>query len=248
MKVVIAPDSFKGSLTAKDAAEAMAAAVHQARPDVETQSFPLGDGGDGTVDALVAAVPGSRKVHCRVMGPLGEPVRAYYGLLGQQGHPAVVEMAAASGLTLVPEDKRDPLETTTYGTGELIGYAAGEPGVDRVIVGLGGSATNDGGAGALQALGVCFFDRSGIELPSPIRARDLPRIARADWRRAGALQERLIVTIACDVTNPLCGAMGASYVFGPQKGATPEVARELDDILYGFSPILDRMYQERGGE
>lgn len=249
MKIIIAPDSFKGSLTAKEAALAMERGVKRVYPDATILLRPLGDGGEGTLDSLYLAIPGSRKVSCQVIGPLGEPVKAFYGLLGPDGKTAVVEMAAASGLALVPEDQRDPRETTTYGTGELIRFALGEPGVERLIVGLGGSATNDSGAGALQALGMCFFDRLGKEVPMPVRGKDLARIVRAD-RLPPALRsgEGIDIVIACDVSNPLCGEMGASYVFGPQKGATPEIAQEMDDMLAGFAPILDRIYLSGGGE
>lgn len=241
MKVVIAPDSFKGSLTARDAALAMAAGVRRAIPDAEIVLLPLGDGGEGTVDALLTAVPGSRKVPCRVVGPMGEPVKACYALLGAQGKVAVVEMSAAAGLNLVPPDLRDPRETTTYGVGELICYAAGEPAVERLIVGLGGSATNDSGAGAMQALGISFFDRTGAEIAAPIRARDLPRVVRAARSTAALEPDTIDLVLACDVRNPLCGSNGSSWVFGPQKGATPEIAQDLDTILSGFAPILDRI-------
>lgn len=249
MKIVIAPDSFKGSLSARESALAMARGVERVFPNADIVVMPLGDGGEGTVDALCAAIPGSRKVPCQVIGPLGYSVKAEYGLLGSDGNAAAVEMAAASGLTLVPQAERNPRATTSYGTGELIRYALGEPGVEQLIIGLGGSATNDAGAGALQALGICFFDRSGKEIPPPISGKDLARIVRADRLPASfRLGKGVEITIACDVTNPLCGPTGASHVFGPQKGATPEIAAQLDAILAGFAPVLDRIYMSAGGE
>lgn len=164
MKFILAPDSFKGSLTAAEAAGAMAAGVRRVCPDAEIVLLPLADGGEGTVDALVQATRGRRKV-VGVTGPLAEPVQAAYGLLGPSGETAVVEMAAAAGLSLVPPDKRDPRRATTYGVGELLKHAFAT-GANRVILGLGGSATNDGGAGAMQALGVRFLDELGIRCRS----------------------------------------------------------------------------------
>ncbi len=245
MKILIAPDSFKGSLTAVDAAAAMARGVTRAFPEAEIVTVPLGDGGEGTVDAMVAAVPDSKRSIRRVTGPFGAPVDAHFGILGD-GKTAVVEMAAASGITLVDPSELDPLAATTFGTGELIRAALGEPGIEHLIIGLGGSATNDGGAGALQALGVRFIGSSGHYVHEPIIAGELDWIevveAAVDY-----LPIRLCVTIACDVTNPLTGPNGASAVFGPQKGADPATVAILDSLLSQFASHLDDLYEQRGG-
>lgn len=235
MKVVIAPDSFKGSLPAKEVAAAIAAGVRKVWPDARIDCVPLADGGEGTVEALVEAT-GGRFVQARVTGPLGEPVEAVYGLLGD-GETAVIEMAAASGLPLVPPDRRDPARATTRGTGELI-RAALDRGCRRLIIGIGGSATNDGGAGMAQALGVSFRDRHGRELPpGGLALRELETIdlSGLDPR----IRETEIVA-ACDVDNPLYGPRGASAVYGPQKGATPELVEALDQALRRYAEVLYR--------
>lgn len=240
MKIVLAPDSFKGSLTAAQAAEAMAAGVRRACPDAEVLLLPLADGGEGTTDALVLATGGRRET-LRVTGPLGEPVEAVWGRLGGDGEmpdagTAVVEMAAAAGLLLVPPDQRDPRRTTTWGVGELLRQAA-DSGATRIIVGLGGSATNDGGAGMMQALGVRFWDAAGKSLPEPITGGDLASLARID---AGSLAgfADVEVVIASDVTNPLLGPNGASAVYGPQKGAHAGMVAELDAALAQYAAVL----------
>ena len=215
----------------------MAAGVLRARSDAELSLLPLADGGEGTVEALVLATSG-RHESLRVTGPLGKPVEAVWGRLGPDGDTAVIEMAAAAGLPLVPMDRRDPRRTTTYGAGELMRQAI-RAGAKRVIVGLGGSATNDGGAGAMQALGVCFLDASGKPLPEPITGGDLASLARID---AGCLAEfsGIKVVIASDVTNPLLGPNGASAVYGPQKGADPAIVAELDAALARYAAVLRR--------
>ena len=237
MRIVIAPDSFKGSLTAAQAAEAMAAGVLRARPDAELFLLPLADGGEGTVEALVLATSGRREF-LRVTGPLGEPIEAVWGRLGPDGDIAVIEMAAAAGLPLVQPDRRDPRRTTTYGVGELMRQAI-RAGAKRVVVGLGGSATNDGGAGAMQALGVRFLGATGKPLPEPITGGDLSSLARID---AGSLADfsGIEVVIASDVTNPLLGPNGASAVYGPQKGADAAIVAELDAALAQYAAILRR--------
>src|SRR5437870_8995230 len=235
MRIVIAPNAFKGSLSALDAAEAIAEGVRIVAADADLVLVPIADGGDGTVDALVAATHGERRT-LRVRGPLGDPVDAGYGLI-DTGSTAVIEMAKAAGLARVPPAKRDPRITTTYGVGELLQHAY-DAGARHCIVGIGGSATNDGGGGMAQALGYHLLDEHGHELPPGGLA--LKRLARihvggvhANWKKAD-------VDVACDVTNPLTGPNGASAVYGPQKGATPEMVMELDAALKRFAQIIRR--------
>ena len=235
MKIVIAPDSYKESLSALEVAQAVEAGFRQVFPDADYVLVPVADGGEGTVDAMVAAT-GGRKETVTVSGPLGEPVEAFYGLTGD-GDTAVIEMAAASGLALVPPDRRNPLLTSSRGTGELI-RAALDAGARRFILGIGGSATNDGGAGMVQALGARLLDLEGRELDGS--GGDLARLERID---VSALDPRLAecrIEVACDVDNPLTGARGASAVFGPQKGATPEMVQALDANLARLARIVGR--------
>lgn len=235
MKIVIAPDSYKESLSALEVAQAVEAGFRQVFPDADYVLVPVADGGEGTVDAMVAAT-GGRKETVTVSGPLGEPVEAFYGLTGD-GDTAVIEMAAASGLARVPPDRRNPLLTNSRGTGELI-RAALDAGARRFILGIGGSATNDGGAGMVQALGVRLLDLEGRELDGS--GGDLARLERID---VSALDPRLAecrIEVACDVDNPLTGARGASAVFGPQKGATPEMVQVLDANLARLARIVGR--------
>ncbi|RYM05953.1 glycerate kinase [Sporolactobacillus sp. THM7-7] len=240
MKVVIAPDSFKESLTALEAAEAIESGLRRIWPDAELIKVPMADGGEGTVRSLVDAT-GGRLIHREVTGPMGEPVSGFFGLLGD-GKTAVIEMAAAAGLEYVPLDARDPLTATTYGVGELIGQAL-DYGVRHIILGLGGSATNDGGCGMAQALGIRLLDKSrhniarGGATLSELNAIDLsvadPRIAETHF------------DIATDVTNPLTGDQGASAVFGPQKGASDQKAKRLDAALKNFADVVRRqMHRE----
>ena len=235
MRVVIAPDKFKGSLTALEAAEAMARGLSRVDPSAEIDRVPMADGGEGTVAALVAATGGSYRT-VTVTGPLGEPVAASFGLLGD-GRTAVLEMASASGLWLVPPALRDPLRATTRGTGQLL-LAALEAGARRVIVGIGGSATNDGGAGLGQALGFRLLDTHGRELEPG--GGELDRLARIERTDQVAVLGSATIAVACDVTNPLCGPQGASAVYGPQKGATPEMVERLDRNLGHFADIVAR--------
>jgi glycerate kinase len=235
MRVVVAPDKFKGSLTAIAAAEAMARGVAAAAPGASIDRVPMADGGEGTVDALVAATGGSYR-EARVTGPLGESVPARFGILGD-GRTAALEMAAASGLVLVPPERRDPLLATTQGTGELL-LAALAAGAKRVIVGIGGSATNDGGAGLGQALGFRMLDEQGRELGPG--GGSLNRLARIDPSGRRGELNGVEIAVACDVTNPLCGAHGASVVYGPQKGVTPEMVERLDRSLAHFAEIVAR--------
>lgn len=232
MKVVIAPDSYKGSLTALAVAEAMERGVRAVFPSAQVVKVPIADGGEGTVDALVVAT-GGRALEAEVHGPLGEKVCARWGVLGG-GAGAVIEMAAASGLPLVPAERRDPRVTSTRGTGELM-RAVLEAGLRRMVVGIGGSATNDGGTGMARALGVRFLDGQGRDLPEGGAA--LARLARIDLRGLDARLAQAEILVACDVDNPLTGPRGASAVYGPQKGATPEMVRELDAALARYAEV-----------
>lgn len=234
-KVVIAPDSFKESLSALEVAEAIERGFRQVYPHVQYVKLPMADGGEGTVDSMVAAT-GGEIVRVEVTGPLGQPVQAFYGLLGD-GETAVIEMAAASGLHLAPKAQRDPRITTSYGTGELI-LAALERGVKSIILGIGGSATNDGGAGMMQALGAKLLDdQQNLLLPG---GAALAQLAHIDLSAMDPRLQQVSVTAACDVDNPLCGAHGASAVFGPQKGATPEMVAQLDAALRHYGTLLEQ--------
>ncbi|WP_165224431.1 glycerate kinase family protein [Aquisphaera insulae] len=235
MRLVIAPDKFKGSLSAPEAAEAMARGVAAVNPDATIDRVPMADGGEGTVTALVAATAG-RTRQATVAGPLGEPVRAVYGILGH-GRTAVLEMAAASGLSLVPMARRDPTRSSTRGTGELIRHAISQ-GATRIILGIGGSATNDGGAGLGQALGFRLLDSDGEELAPG--GGDLGRLDRIEAPDASPIADGVEILVACDVTNPLCGPRGASAVYGPQKGATPEMVERLDRNLSRLADVVAR--------
>ena len=231
LKVAVALDSFKGSLSSLQAGEAVARGVRVAYPDAEVAVRPLADGGEGTAAALVDGLHGSWR-HVTVTGPLGVPVTAAYGLLPDGG--AVLEMASAAGITLVPAAARNPLLATTFGVGELIA-AAIQDGCRRFLVGIGGSATNDGGAGLLQALGFRLLDAQGAELPRGGAA--LARLARIDRSQVLPQLADCSFRVACDVTNPLCGPNGASAVFGPQKGASPDDVARLDAALAHFAAV-----------
>ncbi|HVI73697.1 MAG TPA: glycerate kinase [Anaeromyxobacteraceae bacterium] len=232
MRVVIAPDSFKGSVSALGVAQAMERGVRAVFPDAEVRQVPIADGGEGTVEALVTATRG-RLEQRTVRGPLGEPVLARWGVLGD-GQTAVIEMAAASGLPLVPKDRRDPRVTSTYGTGELVRTAL-EAGLAKLVIGIGGSATNDGGTGLARALGVRFLDAAGAELPEGGAA--LGRLARIDLAGLDSRLASAEILVACDVDNPLTGPRGASAVYGPQKGATPQMVAELDAALGHYARV-----------
>lgn len=232
MRVVIAPDSFKESLSAPDVAAAIARGWRQVYPEAELRLRPMADGGEGTVDALINATGGERRA-CQVRGPLGTPVSAHWGWLGDA--TAVIEMAAASGLHCLPVANRDATRTTSYGTGELI-LAALDAGATRIILGLGGSATNDAGAGLLQALGMRCRDASGNELPpggAPLSQLDQIDLSGLDPRLS-----QIRVEAAIDVDIPLCGPRGASAIFGPQKGANLAQVRQLDAALGRFARIV----------
>jgi len=235
MKIVIAPDSFKESLSALEAASAIEAGFREIFPDAIYVKVPVADGGEGTVEAMIAATDG-RLVQLQATGPLGRPVEAFYGLTGDES-TAVIEMAAASGLELVAPAERDPLVATSRGTGELI-RAALDAGARRFILGVGGSATNDGGAGMLQALGVGLLDAQGEQLAPGGAA--LARLASIDVSRLDPRVKDCVFEVACDVSNPLVGPTGASAIFGPQKGATPEMVRRLDANLRHYAGVIAR--------
>lgn len=235
MKLVVAMDSFKGCMTAMEASCAFERGFKKGFENVEVIKLPMADGGEGTVQSLVDATKG-HIIKEWVTGPLGEPVEAFYGLLGD-GKTAVIEMAAASGLPLVPIEKRNPLITTTFGTGELIRKAL-DRGCREFYIGIGGSATNDGGAGMAQALGISLVDSTGKELPYGGGA--LKELANIDMTK---VDERILessIIVACDVDNPLCGERGAANVYGPQKGATSDMVKVLDEALLHFSNIVKR--------
>lgn len=235
MKIVIAPQSFKGSVAALAAAQAIERGVRRAEPAAETALVPVADGGDGTLEAL-AGSSGGQIFRSIVAGPLGQAVEAAWGVMGD-GQTAVVEMAQASGLALLPPARRNPRTATTQGTGEIIREAL-EQGYTRIIVGLGGSATNDAGAGMAAALGVKFRDRQGKVLPRGGAA--LARLESIDLSGRHPGLDAAEIIGATDVTNPLCGPEGASAVYGPQKGASPEVVAELDAALANFARVAQR--------
>lgn len=235
MKIVIAPDSFKESLTALEVAESIEKGLQSIFPEADLIKVPMADGGEGTVQSLVDATGGT--IHKKtVTGPLGDPVEAFFGILGN-GKTAVIEMAAASGLHLVSKKKRNPLLTSSRGTGELI-LAALDHGVEHLIIGIGGSATNDGGAGMAMALGARMLDECGKEIGEgggAIQNLSCIDITEMDKRLAKAKIE-----VACDVDNPLTGDRGATAIFGPQKGATPEMVDKLDQILAHYAEVIQR--------
>jgi glycerate kinase len=236
MKIVIAPDSFKESLSALQVAQAIEAGMREVWPDAAYVKVPVADGGEGTVQAMIDAT-GGRRVDVRVTGPLGQTVDAFYGRAGGEDGLAVIEMAAASGLEGVPPDLRDPRTATSRGTGELI-RAALDAGARRFVLGVGGSATNDGGAGMLQALGVRLLDDAGNDIGPGGAA--LAQLARIDASGLDARVREADFRIACDVDNPLTGPRGASAVFGPQKGATPAMVAQLDAALAHYADIVKR--------
>ena len=230
MKVVIAPDSYKGCLSALEVAKAMERGVLSVFSSAEVRKIPIADGGEGTVAALVTATNGQFR-QTEVTDPLGNKIIAQWGILGDR-RTAVIEMAAASGLPLVPKEKRDPRFTTTFGTGELIQAALAE-GLPKIIIGIGGSATNDGGTGMARALGVRFLNAAGQEVAAG--GGSLAEICQIDTTGLDLRLKNTEIVVACDVDNPLCGTRGASAVFGPQKGATPEMVQQLDAGLAKYA-------------
>lgn len=247
MKFVLAPDLFKESMTAKEVCQAMENGIRKVLPDAKIISVPMSDGGEGTMDSLIDATNG-QKYAVKVTEPLGTPVTAHYGILGDQ-KTAIIEMAEASGLSYVPQDKRTPAtikKTTTFGTGELIN-AALKHDVTRVIIGLGGSSTNDGGSGMAQAIGVKFFDHNDHEITQKLGGGDLKQITRIDTIDINPKIKKTKFLLASDVTNPLTGTNGASYVFGPQKGADQATAKELDENLSHYAKIIGQNIAQTPG-
>ena len=247
MKIVIAPDSFKGNLTAKQVADAIEIGIKRVIPDAEIVKIPMADGGEGTVQALVDATDGEI-ITAEVSDPLENRIKAEFGILGDSQKSdqtpfetdqitAVIEMASASGLPLVPRDKRNPMLTTTYGTGELIRIAL-DKGCRKLIVGIGGSATVDGGAGMAQALGVRLLDKNGNEIPKG--GGGLEHLDHIDTTSLDPRITETTTIVACDVDNPLVGPRGSPEVFGPQKGATPEMVKILDKFLDRYADIIKR--------
>ena len=252
MKVVVAIDSFKGSLSSMEAGQAIEEGVKCVYQNAEVVVRPLADGGEGTVEALVEGM-GGIFVTKEVTGPLGEKVEAVYGIIESKddlSKTAIIEMSAAAGITLVPEESRNPMNTTTYGVGELI-LDAIERGCRHFIVGIGGSATNDGGVGMLQALGYDFVTREGKTIS--YGGNGLRELASIKETNVHPTLKECTFKVACDVTNPLCGENGSSAIFGPQKGATPEMVQELDQLLLHYAELsksinsyADRFYPGTG--
>jgi len=238
MKIVIAPDSFKECLSATQVAQAISEGIKRIVHDAEITCIPVADGGEGTVEALVIAT-GGRIVRTSSVDALNRPIQSFYGVLGD-GKTVVIEMAAASGIELLAPEERNPLITSTFGTGLLI-KAALDAGFTEIIIGIGGSATNDGGAGMAQALGFGLFDQAG--LPLNFGGGSLNKLHTIDCSKVHPILGKAKITIACDVQNPLLGPSGATTIYGPQKGATPEMLDALEENMTHFSRIL---YQELG--
>ena len=241
MKIVIASDSFKENLTSLQVAACIEKGIKKVLPKAKVIKVPMADGGEGTVQALVDAT-GGKFAHKKVTGPDGNKVSAHYGLLGD-GVTGVIEMAEASGLHLVAKKDRNPLKATTYGTGELIVDAMNK-GIKTIIIGLGGSATVDGGAGMAQALGVRFLNKSGKEITEHLGGGMLTKIATIDMSQVNPLVKKTQIIIASDVINPLAGKKGAAYVFGPQKGASPAQVKTLDDNLKYFGQLIKKQLKK----
>ncbi len=243
MKVVVAIDSLKGSLSSLEAGEAIKSGVLKAMPDAEVCVRPLADGGEGTVEALALGMGGELKT-VEVTGPLGEKVNCLYGIL-EESKTAILEMSGAAGITLVADEERNPLHTTTYGVGEVIKDAIAN-GCRHFIVGIGGSATNDGGIGMLQALGYGMLDKDGNQVP--FGAKGIKEIVTITDDQVIPELKECSFRIACDVTNPLCGERGCSAVYGPQKGATPEMVKEMDAWLSDYAKLVAAKYEKADAE
>ena len=243
MKVVVAIDSLKGSLSSLEAGEAIKSGVLKAMPDAEVYVRPLADGGEGTVEALALGMGGELKT-VEVTGPLGEKVNCLYGIL-EESKTAIVEMSGAAGITLVPDELKNPLHTTTYGVGEVIKDAIAN-GCRHFIVGIGGSATNDGGIGMLQALGYGMLDKDGNQVP--FGAKGIKEVVTITDDQVIPELKDCSFRIACDVTNPLCGERGCSAVYGPQKGATPEMIKDMDAWLSDYAKIVSAKYEKADAE
>ena len=235
MKVVIAIDSLKGSLSSIEAGMAIREGVLRAKPDAEVIVKPLADGGEGTTDALIEGMNGER-IDLTVTGPMHTPVKAHYGYL-KDSNTAVMEMASAAGITLVPDDAKDPLLATSYGVGEMINHAL-QKGCRNFIIGIGGSATNDGGIGMLKALGVRFLDENDVDAGEGGQA--LAKVSRIDISGLNPLLREAHIQVACDVNNPLCGEIGSTYVYGPQKGVTENQKKQLDEDMAHFAQITSQ--------
>ena len=235
LTIVLAPDSFKESMSAKEVCEAMERGIKKVNKSINCIQVPMADGGEGTMQSLVDAT-GGKIYSTNVVGPLGNEVRACFGILGD-GETGMLEMASASGIQLVPIEKRNPLITTTYGTGQLI-KACLDYGVKKLLIGIGGSSTNDGGAGVVQALGGKLMDENGRELG--FGGGELVNLAVIDLTGFDPRLKNIIVEVACDVNNPLCGYNGASNIFGPQKGATAEMIEKLDVSLNHYASIIKK--------
>ncbi|GAA0316539.1 glycerate kinase [Bacillus carboniphilus] len=234
MKIVIASDSFKGSCSTVEVATAIEKGIRRIKKDAEIVKIPVADGGEGTVDALVLGTGGKYET-VEVIGPLGNKISASYGIL--EGNVAVIEMASASGLPLLKKDELDPLKSTTYGTGQMI-KAAIDKGCKKIFIGIGGSATNDGGVGMAQALGVSFKDQDGKEIG--FGGAELARLTDIDTTQLDPRIKETEIIVMSDVTNPLCGEKGASYIYGPQKGATPEIVKQLDANLKHYASVIEK--------
>lgn len=232
MKVVIAIDSLKGSLSSMEAGTAIKDGILAAKPDAEVIVKPLADGGEGTTDALIEGMNGER-IDLTVTGPMHTPVDAYYGYL-KDTNTAVMEMASAAGITLVPDSEKNPLLATSYGVGEMINDAI-QRGCRNFIIGIGGSVTNDGGIGMLKALGVRFLDENGEDAGEGGQA--LAKVARIDVSGMNQLLKECHIQVACDVNNPLCGENGSTYVYGPQKGVTEDMKKTLDEAMAHFARV-----------
>lgn len=232
MKIIIAIDSFKGSLSSLEAGHAVKEGLLQAMPQAHAEVYPLADGGEGTVDALVSGMNGVyQKVVCS--GPLGAPVEGVYGIL-EDKTTCIMEMSAVAGITLIPAEAKNPMKASTYGVGEMINHAL-DLGCRKFIMGIGGSATNDGGVGMLQALGFSFLDEQGKEIPRG--AEGLVKLHSVNIEQRRKELDQSTFHIACDVNNPLCGTTGASHIYGPQKGASPEMVLTLDELLGKYADI-----------
>ncbi len=234
MKVVVAIDSFKGSLSSIEAGQAVKAGVLAAHPDANVIIKPLADGGEGTTDAFIEGLGGQR-IDLTVTGPMGSPVSCYYGYL-EKDKTAIIEMASASGITLVPAHQKNPLTASTRGVGEMIIHAL-EKGCRHFIIGIGGSATNDAGIGMLKALGYSFLDEQGLDVGEGAQA--LGKVASIDAKNRHPLLDDCQFRIACDVTNPLCGENGATYIYGPQKGVTEAQKESLDQDMAHFADVTE---------
>ena len=239
MNAVIAIDSFKGSLSSLESGKAVSEAIKSVYPDASISVFPIADGGEGTSDAIIRA-KGARKVNISVHGPLGDIIESSYGIIEGEGK-AIIEMASAAGITLIDKSRLDPLLTTTYGVGEMISDAIGR-GCRDFIIGIGGSATNDGGTGMLSALGFEFLDSCGSKVPYSGSGLGLIKEIKCDKVIPALSSCRF--TVACDVKNPLCGENGCSAVYGPQKGATPETVEKMDKWLKNYAKLTKELFPD----